>query len=411
VIYYQSLVTTVRFFLNLRTTTFRALPIIPHKVSGARNSFATLDFMNKLVLGNLLHRPLRVAISVLAVAIEVIMILSITGVFIGQVNGSRATTLGVGADMVIQPPNASFITALGGAAVPAKIADVVRKLPHVTVVAPVISQLKTAGSVETILGIDYDSYNALRPFKFLAGGPFQGPNDVIIDDLAARRDKGYRVGDTIQVFNRPFRISGIVANGKGGRKFIPIRTLGAFNGAENNASFFYVKTDNPANEDLVRNEIHKVPGMSEYEVHTVEEIASQMTPDRLPGFNIALRVVISIAFIVGFLVIFQSMYTAVLERTREIGILKSLGASKLYIVNVVLRETSLFTVAGILVGLILTFVIKAVLSARFPTLPFPVEGSWMLYTAALAFIGSLLGALYPAWKAAQKDPIDALAYE
>jgi putative ABC transport system permease protein len=245
----------------------------------------------------------------------------------------------------------------------------------------------------------------------LAGGPFQGPNDVIIDDLAARRDKGYRVGDTIQVFNRPFRISGIVANGKGGRKFIPIRTLGAFNGAENNASFFYVKTDNPANEDLVRNEIHKVPGMSEYEVHTVEEIASQMTPDRLPGFNIALRVVISIAFIVGFLVIFQSMYTAVLERTREIGILKSLGASKLYIVNVVLRETSLFTVAGILVGLILTFVIKAVLSARFPTLPFPVEGSWMLYTAALAFIGSLLGALYPAWKAAQKDPIDALAYE
>ena len=66
---------------------------------------------------------------------------------------------------------------------------------------------------------------------------------------------------------------------------------------------------------------------------------SQMTPDRLPGFNIALRVVIGIAFIVGFLVIFQSMYTAVLERTREIGILKSLGASKLYIVNVVLRET------------------------------------------------------------------------
>jgi putative ABC transport system permease protein len=57
--------------------------------------------MNKLVLGNLFHRPIRVAISVLAVAIEVIMILSITGVFIGQVNGSRASTLGVGADMVI----------------------------------------------------------------------------------------------------------------------------------------------------------------------------------------------------------------------------------------------------------------------------------------------------------------------
>jgi putative ABC transport system permease protein len=105
------------------------------------------------------------------------------------------------------------------------------------------------------------------------------------------------------------------------------------------------------------------------------------------------------------------MYTAVLERTREIGILKSLGASKLYIVNVILRETSLFTVAGIIVGLAVTFAIKAGLNQRFPTLPFPVEVPWMLYTAALAFIGSLLGALYPAMKAAQKDPIDALAYE
>src|SRR6202041_1708930 len=146
-------------------------------------------------------------------------------------------------------------------------------------------------------------------------------------------------------------------------------------------------------------------------VRSMQEYLSMMTPENLPGFQTAIRIVIAISMIIGFIVIFQSMYTAVMERTREIGILKSLGASKLYIVNVVLRETSLFTFAGIVAGLILTFVMKAGLSARFPTLPFPVEVPWMLYTAALAFIGSLLGALYPAWKAAQKDPIDALAYE
>lgn len=367
--------------------------------------------MNKLVVGNLLHRPIRAAISVLAVAIEVIMILSITGVFLGQIAGNRASTSGVGADMVVQPPNASFLTSIGGAPVSAKVAEVLRKLPHVTVVAPMISQLSTIGAVESIWGIDYESYNALRPFKFLAGTPFQHPYDVIIDDYAARRDKGYQVGDTIQVFNHAFRICGIVEHGKGGRKFVPIHTLGALDGAENNASFFYLKTDNAANEDLVRQEVKATPGLGEYQVRTLEEMLSQMTPDRLPGFNIALRVVISIAFIVGFIVIFQSMYTAVMERTREIGILKSLGASKLYIVNVVLRETTLFTTVGIALGLALTFVIKAGLSQRFPTLPFPVEGAWMLRTTLLAFVGALLGALYPAFKAAQKDPIDALAYE
>ena len=71
-----------------------------------------------------------------------------------------------------------------------------------------------------------------------------------------------------------------------------------------------------------------------------------MTPDNLPGFQVAIEIVIGIAVVVGFLVIFQAMYTAVMERTREIGILKSMGASKLYIVNVVLRETMLLGSRG-----------------------------------------------------------------
>ncbi len=77
----------------------------------------------------------------------------------------------------------------------------------------------------------------------------------------------------------------------------------------------------------------------------------QMTPNKIPGFNLALRVVTGIAVIIGFLVIFQSMYTAVLERTREIGILKSMGASKLTIVGVVLRECGLLAIAGVIFGI------------------------------------------------------------
>jgi putative ABC transport system permease protein len=136
-----------------------------------------------------------------------------------------------------------------------------------------------------------------------------------------------------------------------------------------------------------------------------------MTPEHLPGFNIALRAVIGIAMIVGFLVIFQSMYTAVLERTREIGILKSLGASKAYIVNVVLRETAVVTVAGIVVGILFTEVLRMILGYRFPTLPFPITAQWRINGAVIALVGSILGAIYPAWKAARKDPIEALAYD
>jgi putative ABC transport system permease protein len=136
-----------------------------------------------------------------------------------------------------------------------------------------------------------------------------------------------------------------------------------------------------------------------------------MTPDKLPGFNLAIRVVTGIAVVVGFLVIFQSMYTAVLERTREIGILKSLGASKLTIVSVVVRETAVMAVAGVLLGIAGTYLVKIVLLHAFPTQHFEITSEWLVRGALIAFLGALIGALYPAWMAARKDPIEALAYE
>jgi putative ABC transport system permease protein len=213
------------------------------------------------------------------------------------------------------------------------------------------------------------------------------------------------------VLKNPFRICGIVEHGKGGRKYLPIQTLGKLIGSEGHASLIFIKSDDPKNEHLIEQEIHAVPGLSEYEVQTLAETLSQLTPEHLPAFNNALNVVIAIAVIVGFIVIFQAMYTAILERTREIGILKSLGASQFYVVNLVLRETAFLAVVGIALGIGITFVLKGVMNERFPTLLFPVGPDWILKATLIAFCGALVGAIYPALKAARKDPIEALAYE
>lgn len=366
--------------------------------------------MNKLVVGNILYRPVRSFISVFAVAIEVIMILSIVGVMMGQLQGAANQTSGIGADIIVQPPSASFISAVGGAPVPAKISTVLAKLPHVAVASPVIIKLDISNAVQTIYGIDFASYNALRPFEFVSGGPFQGPNDVIVDDLYARSHKS-ELGSTARLIGHTFHICGIVEHGKGSRVFLPIRTLGGIMGTPDNASVFYIRGDAPNHEGLIEQEIHSTSGLQQYQVQTIEEYMSMMTPEHMPGFNIALNVVIGVAVIVGFLVIFQSMYTAVMERTREIGILKSLGASKLYVMNLVLREAFVVALAGIGAGIGLAQILKLGVSASFPTVPFIVSDYWRTYSAVIALIGSILGALYPAWKAASKDPIDALAYE
>ena len=367
--------------------------------------------MNKLVLANILHRPVRSIISVLAVAIEVIMILSIVGIFMGMLNDTKQRTNGIGADLMMRPSHASIMTGVSGAPMPIKDAEAVRRLPHVKVVAPVNTHLNTEGAIEVLNGIDYDTFTALKPFEFLSGGPFQRPDDVIIDDVFASSGKGYHVGDTIQVLDRPFHISGIVAHGRGARKLLPIQTMDDVMGSPDRCSIFYIKTDDPANDQAVIDEIHATRGLADFPVQTVEEWMSEMTPDKLPGFNLAIRVVTGIAVIVGFLVIFQSMYTAVLERTREIGILKSMGASKAAIVSVVLRESAVMALIGVVVGIAGTFAVRSLLIHVFPTQHFEITADWLTRGALIAFIGSLFGALYPAWIAARKDPIDALAYE
>ncbi|MGA3335003.1 MAG: ABC transporter permease [Terracidiphilus sp.] len=372
--------------------------------------------MNKLIFANLLHRPMRSIISVLAVAIEVIMILSIVGIFMGMLNDQKQRTNGIGADLMLLPSNASMFNGLGSPSMPVKDEEVLLRLPHVKVVSPAIEKITTSGSVEILYGIDYDSFDALKPFVFLSGDRFKGPYDAIIDDVFAgsknpATEKPYVVGDTVKILNQPFRVSGIVEPGKGGRKLIPLDTLAQLMAADGKASVFFIKCDNPANDDTVMDEIHSTRGFGSNTLTTVDSWLDQMTPSKIPGFNLALEVITGIAVVIGFLVIFQSMYTAVLERTREIGILKSMGASKPTIVSVVLRECAVLAAAGVVVGIGGTYGVRFIMAHFFPTMHFEISGFWIGLGAVIAFVGSICGALYPAWMAARKDPIDALAYE
>jgi putative ABC transport system permease protein len=367
--------------------------------------------MNKLVVSNLLHRPLRSVISMFAVAIEVIMILSVVAIFMGMLNDQQKRTNGIGADLMMTGSNASIFNSLSAASMPVNDAIALRRLPHVAVVSPAVQHSDlTTSSLAVIYGIDFATFDAMRPFLFVEGGPFNGPDDAIVDTIWAGAHN-LHVGSTVQVLGHAFRVSGIVEPGKGGRTMVPIDTLDTLMGVQNKASIFYIKCDSPANDALVTDEIHATPGLHDNKVISMADFLSQMTPSHLPGFNAAVDAVTVIAVIVGFLVIFQAMYTAVLERTREIGILKSMGASKTAIVSVVLRETAILAVAGVLLGIGGTFLMRLLLHVYLPTIPYEVTGGWAANAAGIAFAGAICGAIYPAWMAARKDPVDALAYE
>ena len=365
--------------------------------------------MNKLIVSNLTHRPVRSVISIIAISLEVTLILMIVGFALGMLHDSRSRQAGIGADVIVLPPGSSSIVGLSDAAIPVKISGILSKLPHVAVISPVILKVSTAGTLQTIWGIDLNSFEALRPFSYLKGGPFRGPDDILVDDIYTN-GKRITIGSDVELFNHTFHVSGVVAHGQGARLFVPLATLQELNGTPGKASAFYVKADSAPNIDGVVSAIKNVPGMATYIVQSMNSYLSTFTPDKYPMLSTFINIVIGISVTIGFIVIFQAMYAAVMERTREIGILKSLGASKGYIVGAILRETTLLSIAGIIVGIAVSLVASAGIRQR-TTLPVDINSAWIIRAAIIAIVGSLAGATYPAFKAAQKDPIDALAYE
>ena len=365
--------------------------------------------VNRMILANVLHRPVRTAVSILAVAIEVVMVMMVVGLTNGLLHEQAKRVEGVGADLLVQAPNASFLFGLTSAPMPVKIGEKLAQVPHVMYVAPVLFQSYTTGGLSIIYGIDLPSFNQVTGgFVYHGGGPFTGPYDVLVDDWYAKANH-VSVGQTLTLLNHEFRVAGIVEHGKGARLFIPLETAEDLSGARDKASIFFVRCTDPAYTNQVVDAIHQL--LPKHQILSVKEYMSLMTSNNLPGLNAFVNAMILIAVGIGFLVIFLSMYTTITERTREIGILKSLGASKGYIINIILREASLLALVGIGLGWLGAMIGRRVLLGAFPTLSVDLTVGWAVRAALLALTGSVVGAFYPALRAAQLDPVDALAYE
>jgi putative ABC transport system permease protein len=365
--------------------------------------------MSEFILRNLLHRPLRTLIGVLAVAVEVALVVLIVGLTSGLLTETAKRIEGIGADVMLQAPAASIFLGFSGSPMPIKIGDKLKELKYVQAVAPAFLQFNSGGAVETIWGIDPESFRAVSGgFVFLQGHDMEGPDDLLVDDWAAKAKK-IKVGDTYNLLNHNWHVAAIIEHGKGARLFVPINTLQDLVGAHEKASIFLVKCTRPEHTvDLMDDIRHTLPG---YTVRPVKEFLSLMTSTNIPGMAAFINAMISLAVAIGLLVILLTMYTTVIERTRDIGVLKSLGAGKAFIVRALLTEAAGLCVMGIAAGIGLSYVLRAGFLSLFPTLSILITPDWLLRAAAIALMGAVLGASYPAWLASRKDPVEALSYD
>jgi putative ABC transport system permease protein len=313
---------------------------------------------------------------------------------------------GVGADIMVRPENSAFV-GFSGAPLSEKLVPAQAREPHVTLATGVIVQ--GTGAVTNVTGVNLDEFKRMSGgFEFLQGGPFQGPDDILIDDYYARQQK-VRVGDTIKVLNHPWRVAGVFAPGKLTRVVLPLRAVQDLTANVGKITLVYLKVDDPANIGRV---VEALKQKYNATVLPMEDYLSLISVDSVPGLRPFINVIIGIGVVIGFAVVCLSMYMAVLQRTREIGILKSLGASKAYVLFLVVAEALVIGFFGTVSGILLSFVGRWVILTLVPaSLQQAIVPNWWPIAGAIVLAASLLGALYPGFHAARQDPIEALAYE
>ncbi|HVN10276.1 MAG TPA: ABC transporter permease [Patescibacteria group bacterium] len=364
--------------------------------------------MREMVVRNVFHRPARTAVALLAVAVEVSVVVLVVGLTTGLLTDTAKRIEGVGADIMLQPPSASAIIAFSSAPMPMKLGDKIAEMRHVAAVAPVLLQFNASG-LEIVYGIQPESFREVSGgFVFHKGHDLENPDDMIVDDVYAATHH-VRVGETYRLFAHDFHVVGIVEHGKGARIFVPIETLQDIAAAHDKASLFFIRCTRPEHTDAVMEELRGV--FPRYEIRPLKEYLSLMTATDLPGLHPFIDSMIALAVSVGFLVIFLCMYTTIIERTRQIGVLKSLGASDGYIARAILSESATLCVMGSVCGVGLSFLLRALALAKWPNLTILITPGWTLGASLIALVGGLLGASYPTWMACRKDPVEALAYE
>jgi putative ABC transport system permease protein len=359
-----------------------------------------------------MHRKTRTAVSVLAVAMEVAMVMIMVGLANGTLGDIAERLQNVGADVLFQPPDASMILGATSAVMPMKYVDIMKEVDGVKEVAPVlnwlVAKIRGESRAVNLWAVDYPSYKAISGgLNILEGRALEQPGDLVMDTILAAAT-GMRVGDTLPMLNREFRLAGICRAGAGGRLYARIQDVQDAIGTPEKASFFLVKGRSALEAEKLAQALQE-----KFKGHKITPVAqvSQVMQDNAVGLKEFKQALTGMAVIISFLVVLLAMYTTIIERTREIGILRAIGASQAKVVRLVIGESFLICVAGVVLGMVLAVASRWLLPHAFPTLTIELSQQWAAIAATLGLTGGLLGSLYPALRAARMDPIQALNFE
>lgn len=394
--------------------------------------------MFSLAFKNLAHRRRRSALTILGIALGTTLILTLMLLGSGMERAVSERMASFGSDLIVVTPGkeSEIFSSFGGKA---KIRDrdvsAVRSVEGVRLVAPAsMTSFKVdyRGEAKSsiVMGTPWAESKILfgesQGFTISEGRwpDREEANEVVLGALVANKTfrQQVRLNDGVEIRGRRFVVAGIFKptgdTGDDSGIYVSFEQLRRMTGGTG-ASMVYVKSaagyEPSAVAAAIRAKLSRQPGIGDFTVMTSTE-AVNLIGDILGIIGIVLGSIAAVALVVGGVGVMNTMFTAVMERTREIGVYKAIGATDRQVLSIFLTEAALLGALGGVIGAVVAWGLakaaelaaraagSAALSVAFEPVTFVLV---VLFSAGL---GTLFGAM-PAWQAARLRPTEALKYE
>ncbi len=357
---------------------------------------------------NLLKEPGRFLISIGGVAFALLLILVLGGVFAGTERQATAFMNDSGVDVWVMQKGVSNMH-MATSMMPESRRKEISRMDHVETVSQI---LYTSGALKIndkktfsfIVGFD-PSEETGGPWKMAEGKTDIDSDEVIIDEALAKK-RGVEIGDEISVLGKKLTIAGLsvdtfsLANTIA---FIKLSKLEKIMRARKKKSYFLVKLDDPKNRHAVakkiKNEVTNVNTLT-----TAAFVASDKQMIKQMGVGI-INAMSTIGFIIGIMVVGLTIFTATLDKSRDYGVLKAIGASRYQLYRIVFEQSVICVVLGFFAGWLLALGTKAAVEYYMPEIELLFSSADIVRAGAAMILIAILASYIPIRRIAGIDPM------
>ena len=362
--------------------------------------------MTFLAFQNLWQQKIRLALSIGGVALSMMLIILLNGFLSGIYAQVTAYLDNTPADLIVAQDGVTNLLS-ATSLLPAGAADRARGVPGVAQVTPIVSQFLIFDlHDEKIVGymVGYEPEIGGGPWS-LRDGRFPADDDEVVLDWIMASKHGFDLGDTIEILDEKFTVVGLSDDTNSWMAsffFVEKRAAQRLLMAPGADSFLLLTLDPNADVAVVRERLDR--RLRDMEIVQKETMKQNDLDILVQVFAAPLQMMVSIAFAVGTAILGMVIYTATVERTREYGVLKAVGAKNKDLYWLVTQQGLVTAVLGAAIGIGLAWLAARAIMDSSPTFLIVLEPNVVITTSVSGLLMGLLAALLPARVVAQLDP-------